>query len=124
MISLQFANQFSKCEPITFDYIAKNCSLPVGLPKTIADLVQLENIFDVMDIYLWLSYRFVDMFPHSEQIRDAQTQLDDLIQEGIANITKLIKDAEKNFQGKKHLIFSESELNFIFIFLFFSIFQH
>lgn len=54
--------------------------------------MQLENIFDVMDIYLWLSYRFVDMFPQGEQIRSAQAQLDKLIQEGVAQITKLIKD--------------------------------
>lgn len=91
----------SKNEAITFDYVAKNCALPVGLPKTIADLVQLENIFDVMDIYLWLSYRFLDVFPHSEDIRQAQAQLDELIQKGLANITKLIKDAEKNSQGNE-----------------------
>lgn len=99
----QFANQVSKHEPITFDYVAKNCALPVGMPKTIADLVQLENIFDVMDIYLWLSYRFVDMFPHSKEIREAQGQLDDLIQKGIANITRLIEDAEKSLQGNEYI---------------------
>lgn len=106
---VQFANQVSKNEAITFDYVAKNCALPVGLPKTIADLVQLENIFDVMDIYLWLSYRFLDMFPHSEDIREAQAQLDQLIQKGLENITKLIKDAEKNSEGNGLVI--ESSIN-------------
>lgn len=66
------------------------------LPQSIADLVQLENIFDVMDIYLWLSYRFIDMYPHGDQIRAAQTQLDDLIQQGVAQITKLIKESNDN----------------------------
>lgn len=66
------------------------------LPQSISDLVQLENIFDVMDIYLWLSYRFIDMFPHCEQIRAAQIQLDDLIQQGVAQITKLIKETNDN----------------------------
>lgn len=56
-------------------------------------MAQLENIFDVMDIYLWLSYRFIDMFPHADKIRSAQTQLDDLIQQGVAQITKLIKES-------------------------------
>lgn len=63
------------------------------LPQSIADLIQLENIFDVMDIYLWLSYRFVDIFPHGDRIRAAQVQLDDLIQQGVAQITKLIKES-------------------------------
>lgn len=46
-----------------------------------------------MDIYLWLSYRFVDMFPHGDKIRSAQAQLDDLIQQGVAQITRLIKES-------------------------------
>lgn len=95
----QFATQYSKYEPITFSFLAKHCSFPVSLPRTIADLVQLENIFDVMDIYLWLSYRFVDMFPHADKVRAAQGQLDALIQEGIANITNLIKDTNSGVEG-------------------------
>lgn len=63
------------------------------MPQSISDLIQLENIFDVMDIYLWLSYRFVDMFPHGDKIRSAQAQLDDLIQQGVAQITRLIKES-------------------------------
>lgn len=66
------------------------------MPQSIADLIHLENIFDVMDIYLWLSYRFIDMFPHGDRIRAAQTQLDDLIQQGVAQITRLIKESNDN----------------------------
>lgn len=92
-LRFQFANQHSRYEPITFEFLAKNCGLPVRLPQSIAELVHLENIFDVMDIYLWLSYRFIDMFPHSEQVRSAQSQLDDLIQQGVAQITRLVKES-------------------------------
>lgn len=91
----------SKNERITFEFVAQHCGLPVSMPKSLADLVQLENIFDVMDIYLWLSYRFPDMFPHTEDIREAQAQLDELIQKGLANITILNKDAEKNLEGNE-----------------------
>lgn len=93
MFDVQFANQHSRYEPITFEFMAKHCGLPVRLPQSIADLVHLENIFDVMDIYLWLSYRFVDIFPHGDKIRSAQAQLDDLIQEGVAQITRLVKES-------------------------------
>lgn len=58
--------------------------------QSIADLVRLENIFDVMDLYSWLSYRFVDMYPHRQQIKSAQSRIDHLIQQGVAEITKLI----------------------------------
>lgn len=83
----------------------KHCGLPVRLPESIADLIHLENIFDVMDIYLWLSYRFVDIFPHGDRIRAAQAQLDDLIQEGVAQITKLIKESNDNIPEISKLTF-------------------
>lgn len=51
---LKIARQYSRNEPITFDFIKKNCGWPFKLPKTILDLVHLEAVFDVMDLYLWL----------------------------------------------------------------------
>lgn len=63
-----------------------------------------------MDIYLWLSYRFVDMFPHADKIRTAQAQLDSLIQEGVANITRLIKEANSNIDGIYDGIFETKKI--------------
>lgn len=40
------------------------------------------------------SYRFIDMFPDASLIRDLQKELDGIIQEGVHNITKLIKVSE------------------------------
>lgn len=65
------------------------------LPESIADLNELEDIYEVMNIYLWLSCRFVDIFPHGDQVRRAQKVVDDLIQEGVANITKLKKNTHR-----------------------------
>lgn len=86
------------------------------LPQSIADLAQLENIFDVMDIYLWLSYRFVDIYPHADKIRSAQTQLDDLIQQGVAQITRLIKESASAVdifdKGKNDRTLSKFEIKY------------
>lgn len=38
------------------------------------------------------SYRFNDMFPHAIQVREAQKQLDELIQIGLQHIAKLLKN--------------------------------
>lgn len=51
---LKYARQFSRNEPITFDFVISNCGWPFKLPTTILELVQLETVFDVMDLYLWL----------------------------------------------------------------------
>lgn len=40
------------------------------------------------------SYRFMDMFPDSSLVRNLQKELDVIIQDGVHNITKLIKLSE------------------------------
>ncbi|XP_039598601.1 ATP-dependent RNA helicase SUPV3L1, mitochondrial-like [Polypterus senegalus] len=62
--------------------------------KNIKDLVHLEAVHDVLDLYLWLSYRFMDMFPDANLIRDIQKELDSIIQLGVHNITHLIRASE------------------------------
>ncbi|XP_072534496.1 ATP-dependent RNA helicase SUPV3L1, mitochondrial [Salminus brasiliensis] len=91
---LKFARQFSRDEPLTFDWVCRHISWPLVAPKNIKDLVHLEAVHDVLDLYLWLSYRFMDMFPDANLIREIQQELDAIIQIGVRNITRLIRTAE------------------------------
>ncbi|KAM7360973.1 suv3 RNA helicase [Cochliomyia hominivorax] len=93
---LKIARQYSRGEPLSFEFITKNCGWPFSLPKTIIDLVHLESVFDVMDLYLWLSYRFMDQFPDATPVRAAQKELDEIIQQGVFQITRLLKNTEAN----------------------------
>ncbi|XP_030271442.1 ATP-dependent RNA helicase SUPV3L1, mitochondrial [Sparus aurata] len=88
---LKFARQFSRDEPLTFDWVCRHVNWPLALPKNIKDLVHLEAVHDVLDLYLWLSYRFMDMFPDTAMVRKIQQELDETIQEGVLNITRLIR---------------------------------
>ncbi|XP_003783654.1 ATP-dependent RNA helicase SUPV3L1, mitochondrial [Otolemur garnettii] len=88
---LQFARQYSRNEPLTFAWLRRYIKWPLVPPKNIKDLMDLEAVHDVLDLYLWLSYRFMDMFPDASLIRDLQKELDCIIQNGVHNITKLIK---------------------------------
>lgn len=87
---LKFARQYSKNGAITFNWLCQHIGWPFQMPKTILDLVQLECVFDVLDLYLWLSYRFPDLFPDSEMVRDVQKKLDSLIEAGIIRLTTLL----------------------------------
>ncbi|XP_015261078.1 PREDICTED: ATP-dependent RNA helicase SUPV3L1, mitochondrial [Gekko japonicus] len=91
---LKFARQFSRNEPLTFDWLCRHINWPLTPPKNIKDLVHLEAVHDVLDLYLWLSYRFMDMFPDTSLVRDIQKELDDIIQIGVLNITRLIRVSE------------------------------
>lgn len=55
----QFARQFSRDEPLTFDWVCRHVSWPVAEPKNIKDLVHLEAVHDVLDLYLWLRYHYL-----------------------------------------------------------------
>lgn len=93
-IFLKFARQYSRGEAVTFDWLCRHTGWPFQPPTTIMDLVHLEAVFDVLDLYLWLSYRFEDMFPDSVTARDMQGELDEIIQLGVFNITRLLKNTE------------------------------
>ncbi|KAK5873840.1 hypothetical protein PBY51_018843 [Eleginops maclovinus] len=88
---LKFARQFSRDEPLTYNWVCRHVSWPLSPPKNIKDLIHLEAVHDVFDLYLWLSYRFMDMFPDTAMVRESQQELDDIIQQGVRNITRLIR---------------------------------
>ncbi|KAJ8025711.1 ATP-dependent RNA helicase SUPV3L1, mitochondrial [Holothuria leucospilota] len=100
---LKFARQYSRNEPITFEWFSRQVGWPLATPKNIRDLMHLEAVHDVMDLYLWLSYRFMDMFPETSIIRDVQQELDSIIQQGVVNITKLIRASESKSDGVSSL---------------------
>uniref|UniRef100_A0A8C5NY37 ATP-dependent RNA helicase SUPV3L1, mitochondrial n=1 Tax=Jaculus jaculus TaxID=51337 RepID=A0A8C5NY37_JACJA len=91
---LQFARQYSRNEPLTCAWLCRYIKWPLLPPKNIKDLMDLEAVHDVFDLYLWLSYRFMDMFPDASLVRELQKELDAIIQGGVHNITKLIKTSE------------------------------
>ncbi|XP_062927568.1 ATP-dependent RNA helicase SUPV3L1, mitochondrial [Mobula hypostoma] len=93
---LKFARQFSRNEPLTFDWLCRHIHWPLTPPQNIKDLVHLEAVHDVLDLYLWLSYRFMDMFPDVNFVRDIQAELDTIIQIGVKNITRLIRASDSD----------------------------
>lgn len=95
---LKFARQYSGNVPLTFDWLCRNIGWPFSPPKTILELLHLESVFDVLDLYLWLSYRFMDLFPDVNMVRDLQTELDKIIQEGVKNITHLLRSSNMSHE--------------------------
>merc|ERR1712071_453460 len=55
------------------------------------DLVHLESVFDVLDLYLWLSY----LFPDTVMVRRMGKELDQSIQTGVTQLVRLLTNTEK-----------------------------
>lgn len=49
------------------------------------------------------SYRFPQMYPQAHIVREAQKELDNIIQQGIKNITKLLNNAENEESRSKNM---------------------
>jgi hypothetical protein len=55
---LKIVRQYSRGELVSFDWLCHQIGWPFSPPDTILDLVHLEAVHDVLDLYMWLSYRF------------------------------------------------------------------
>lgn len=64
--------------------------MPATLPKSNAELNKIVKTYEILHLYLWLSNRFEDMYPHTDQVRIAQVKLEKLIQKGMAQIHNVI----------------------------------
>jgi len=95
---VKIVRQFSKGNLITFDWLCTQIGWPLSHPHTILDLIHLEAVHDVFDIYLWLSYRFSDMFPDVRIVQDVQDELDSIIENGVFNIVELLKNKDNDIR--------------------------
>lgn len=91
---LKYTRQLSQNEPATLDWLCHQVKWPFSTPATLLDLVHLEEVYDVFDLYLWLSYRFIDMFPEGDLVRDLQRELDGLIEDGVTQIVRLLRNSD------------------------------
>lgn len=87
----KFVRQYSKGEPVTAEWLRFNLSWPLSAPKNIEELTHLEQVFDSLETYLWLSYRFPDIFMDPVGVRELQSELDAIIYSSVSNIVKLYK---------------------------------
>lgn len=51
---MQYARQCSKNEPATILWLREQINWPPKTPLNITQLLHLESLFDVLDVYLWL----------------------------------------------------------------------
>ncbi|XP_076294242.1 suv3 RNA helicase isoform X1 [Lasioglossum baleicum] len=96
---VKYARQCSKNEKITTSWMCQQIQWPPKPPGNIADLVHLESVFDALDVYLWFSYRFTDLFPDGIAIREIQRELDKIIEEGVKKLKKLFQQTEAEAQA-------------------------
>lgn len=74
----QFAQQYSAGGQTHLQF-----NPPTRVPTTAGGLSHLESIHLIIDLYLWLSYRFEEHFPDREDALAARAVCVSIIQEGL-----------------------------------------
>lgn len=85
---VKFVRAYSNNELVNADMVKKMISYPFEMPRSVADLQHLEVVYDVLDLYLWLSNRFSAVFNESHEIRALRVDLEAMIYKGIKELSK------------------------------------
>jgi ATP-dependent RNA helicase SUPV3L1/SUV3 len=97
---VKFARYYSNNEPVTAEALKKFIGYPLQTPRKIDEVRHLEVVYDVFDLYLWLSTRYVDMFPYAKEVTQMRKELEDMIYTGVKDLSKLnsggMKPANRN----------------------------
>ncbi|KAL6767380.1 hypothetical protein ACKKBF_B35050 [Auxenochlorella protothecoides x Auxenochlorella symbiontica] len=84
---LHFARVYATGAPVTLDL-----QLPRKLPCNTLELRQLETAHAIVNLWLWLSYRFdEEAFPGREGVQQLSADICDLLHRGLRKVTSLTK---------------------------------
>jgi ATP-dependent RNA helicase SUPV3L1/SUV3 len=107
-IFVKLVRLYSLNEPITAQVLSGLIGWPPQkMATSLSDLTHFESIFDILDLYLWLSIRFTDIFVDFEAVRQMRIELDHFLAKSLNNMFSLSSASRKKlnvsnfFRGTK-----------------------
>ena len=84
---LLFAQRYAAGAPVVLDL-----ALPAELPRNPLELRRLETAHAIVNLWLWLSYRFdEEAFPGREEVQRQAAAICDTLHRGLEKVTRLTK---------------------------------
>lgn len=93
---VKFVRMYSKNERVSIDYLKDLLKWPFNVPTSNMEMAHLENVYDVFDLYLWLSYRFPNIFTDVQQVHECRNRLEEVIFEGV-KLSSVKKSSDGHF---------------------------
>ncbi|EGT36344.1 hypothetical protein CAEBREN_06112 [Caenorhabditis brenneri] len=93
-VFVKMARRFSTGQALTYDWLIDMLEWPPKPATNLNELALLEQNYEILDQYMWLSMRFPDMLPDEPRVREASKLLDKMIQEGVESFMSLISVAQ------------------------------
>lgn len=75
---VKFVRSYSNNEAVTVDTLRRMLGWPLRVPANLNEVSHLECVYDVLDLYLWLSYRFPEVFIDHSQCREMRDELEEV----------------------------------------------
>lgn len=97
---VKFVRYYSNNEVVSDEILKKMIEWPFKIPQNVNEVAHLETVYDVLDLYLWLAYRFPDIFTYIDEVKQMRIELEQIIYEGVKNISILNQSGNKT----RHLI--------------------
>jgi ATP-dependent RNA helicase SUPV3L1/SUV3 len=104
---VKFVRSYSNDDPITIEFLKSIINWPLKMPSNLNELIHLENVFDVLDLYLWLSFRFPVIFFQTSEVIQLRQELEQIIYSGVKKLLSKEK-GNKRLQINKNISFSSS----------------
>ncbi|CAP26340.3 Protein CBG06022 [Caenorhabditis briggsae] len=89
-VFVKMARRFATGQALTYEWLMDMLEWPPKPASTLSELSLLEQNYEVLDQYMWLSMRFPDMLPDEPRVRDASKILDKMIQDGVEGFMSLL----------------------------------
>jgi len=85
----KMAKRYSTGQPLTEDWFSQAISWPPEAPTVPAGIMILEETFDMLNAYLWLGYRYPEMFPDMEAVKRMSKEVTNLINDAVLLIARI-----------------------------------
>ncbi|EFO90455.1 hypothetical protein CRE_04454 [Caenorhabditis remanei] len=89
-VFVKMARRFATGQALTYEWLMDMLEWPPKPASTLSELSLLEQNYEILDQYMWLSMRFPDMLPDEPRVREASKILDTMIQEGVEGFMSLL----------------------------------
>ncbi|CAG9529470.1 unnamed protein product [Cercopithifilaria johnstoni] len=94
---VRIARRFAEGQAINYNWFCEIIQWPLPKPISVTMLLDMCKLYNLIDLYLWLSYKFPDMFPDRERIRLLGKLIESYINEALLAMSDITSNEEDDY---------------------------
>ncbi|EFO26445.2 hypothetical protein LOAG_02037 [Loa loa] len=86
---VRIARRFAEGQAINYNWFCEIIQWPLPKPTSVTMLLDMCKLYNLIDLYLWLSYKFPDIFPDRERVRLLGKLIESYINEALLTMSEI-----------------------------------